>query len=363
MYHSFEITNFRRFRHLVMNDMASINLIAGVNNVGKTALLEALYLHSGAYNPELIMRIDAFRGIESKKIEFARWFKPPWSDIFNGFDTEKTIEFAGKYRDGHKRLLRLRTLRSPEELTDVYRNIVQTSRKPDDMTDDLNLSSGAHVLQLDCEDESQKHNIYNYIFDRRGQTVYPIPPTLPYQTVFMPARLRFLAEDVKRFSDLRKSKKQDLVVKALKAIEPRLKSLDVVIENDLPLIQGDVGIERLVPLPLMGEGMTRLASLVLSISAAQDGVALIDEIENGFHHSVLSRVWQLIAEAGRIFNTQIFTTTHSLECIVAANQTFSRGRTDVFRLHRLEVVKDDVRVISYDKETLSAAIDAGLEVR
>jgi AAA15 family ATPase/GTPase len=346
-----------------MDDIARINLVAGVNNVGKTALLEALYLHSGAYNPELAMRIDVFRGIESRTVEFARWFKPPWDDIFNEFDTTRTIEFVGKYKNGRERSLRLRAIRSPEELTEIYRHFVQTPDKQSEAVDDTNLSSGAHVLQLDCVDESGKHNKYHYIIDRRGTRVFPIPPTLSYQTVFMPARLRFLAEDVKRFSELRKSKRQNMLVEALRTIEPRLKSLDVVIEDNLPLIQGDIGIERLVPLPLMGEGMTRLASVVLTISAAQDGVALIDEIENGFHHSVLPKVWRLVAEAARIFNTQIFTTTHSLECIVAAHRAFGKGRAYEFRLHRLEAVQNKIRAISYDKGALSAAIDAGLEVR
>ena len=42
MYTRFEIVNFRGFDHLMLDPLARVNLIAGKNNVGKTALLEAV---------------------------------------------------------------------------------------------------------------------------------------------------------------------------------------------------------------------------------------------------------------------------------------------------------------------------------
>ena len=50
MYRSFSIKNFRCFDELTVEGMGRINLIAGKNNVGKTALLEALWVHGGAPN-------------------------------------------------------------------------------------------------------------------------------------------------------------------------------------------------------------------------------------------------------------------------------------------------------------------------
>jgi len=43
MYQSFRIKNFRGFRDLTLDSLERINLIAGKNNVGKTALLEAIF--------------------------------------------------------------------------------------------------------------------------------------------------------------------------------------------------------------------------------------------------------------------------------------------------------------------------------
>ena len=42
---SFEIKNFRLFKHLKIEKLGRVNLITGKNNVGKTALLEALHIY------------------------------------------------------------------------------------------------------------------------------------------------------------------------------------------------------------------------------------------------------------------------------------------------------------------------------
>ena len=46
MYRSFRIKNFRCFKDLSIDNLERVNLIAGANNVGKTALLEAIFLHA-----------------------------------------------------------------------------------------------------------------------------------------------------------------------------------------------------------------------------------------------------------------------------------------------------------------------------
>ena len=154
-----------------------------------------------------------------------------------------------------------------------------------------------------------------------------------------------------------------MVLEALKVIEPRLRDLAVVVTSSGPMIHGDIGIGKLIPLPLLGDGMARLASLVLAIGNAPNGVVLVDEIENGLHHTILPQVWKAIWRVARQFNTQIFATTHSLECIKAAHKTFSQTEQYDFRLHRLERVNKTLRVVTYDQETLEAAIEMNLEVR
>jgi AAA15 family ATPase/GTPase len=48
MLRSFTIKNFRCFKDLTVEPLERVNLIAGANNVGKTALLEAIFMFIGA---------------------------------------------------------------------------------------------------------------------------------------------------------------------------------------------------------------------------------------------------------------------------------------------------------------------------
>ena len=52
MYSSFRVQNFRGFKDLRLDDLARVNLIAGKNNTGKTALLEAILTYTGEYDCE-----------------------------------------------------------------------------------------------------------------------------------------------------------------------------------------------------------------------------------------------------------------------------------------------------------------------
>ena len=129
------------------------------------------------------------------------------------------------------------------------------------------------------------------------------------------------------------------------------------------MIFGDIGLTRLVPLPIMGEGITKVCSLVLAIANAPNGLVFIDEIEKGIHYSIMKEIWIGIAEAAKIFNTQIIATTHSRECIVAAHEALSKSGKYNFLLHRLDKINEDIKITTYDRESLEAAIEAGFEVR
>ncbi|MCX7012289.1 MAG: ATP-binding protein [Candidatus Sumerlaeota bacterium] len=154
----------------------------------------------------------------------------------------------------------------------------------------------------------------------------------------------------------------DLLV-SLRVIDPRITRIRTITVGQIPVIHGDVGLGRMLPLTLLGEGLQRMASLLLAIATTAGGIVLIDEIENGLHHSVLPKVWRAIADAAKRFDVQVFATTHSYECIGAAHAAFEAQSDYDFRLHRLESIKGEVKAISYDRETLGVAMDAYMEVR
>jgi predicted ATPase len=361
MYRSFKISNFRCFRETTLDDLERVNLVAGTNNVGKTALLEALFLHCGAYNPGLTVALDVTRGIEQAKAELQRWAETPWDSLFSEFDTSKIVQLVGEDEGAGRRILRLKVVRQPEELACIVHSIQPSPDKSEGIP---SLSSEmAQVLELECIEGEQSRKYY-MILDQKGVRFEPIPPPPPFSAVFLAAGGHVPpAHDAARFGKLDIVGQQGVLLRALQLVEPRLERLSVVVAGDVPMIHGDIGLGRLVPLPIMGEGMQRLASLVLAIATTPNGVVLLDEIENGLHYSILPKVWRAIGEVARQFNTQVFATTHSLECIVAAHRAFSESERYDFRLHRLDRDEETISAVTYDQETLEAAIETGLEVR
>src|SRR6266851_1867745 len=96
MFRSFTVKNFRCFRDLTIEPLERVNLIAGKNNVGKTALLEALLLHAGANNPQLPWVLSAHRGIEQVSTDP----REMWGWLFYGKRTEQEIELMSFGPDG-----------------------------------------------------------------------------------------------------------------------------------------------------------------------------------------------------------------------------------------------------------------------
>src|SRR5438046_1394 len=87
MYEGVKIQGFRVFDLFEVKGFQRINLITGQNNSGKTALLEALFIHSGAVNAGLVFAIDSFRGIP----QFQSPLESAVSALFTGFDTSRKI--------------------------------------------------------------------------------------------------------------------------------------------------------------------------------------------------------------------------------------------------------------------------------
>lgn len=379
MYKFFEAKNFKCFQDIKLSDFKRINLIAGKNNVGKTALLEAMFIHAGAYIPDLALRINVFRGIGTVKLEFGWWNETPWTSIFRDFDINKTMELIGEFDNTESRIVKLKVIHQPNEFGDTKTgqvNLLKTTDNIIDVIDNPSISpnkeiSGsallssevAQILELEYQ-EGEKNSKWRMILDAKGLRTEPTPPSPPFQVIFLPSKMRVsLREDAERFGKLEISGKQDILLEALKVIEPRLKRLSMVFSGGNPMIHGDVGTGRLVSLPLMGDGMVRLTNLILAISSAPQGVIFVDEIENGLHYSILPKVWQAIGNAAQKFETQVFATTHSFECITAAHQAFTESSSYDFRLYRLERKNEKIRAVSYNQKDLSVAIETGFEVR
>lgn len=355
---SFTIRNFRCFKDFTISPLERINLITGMNNVGKTALLEGLFLFAGATNPQLAMNVNVFRGITAIEIKPGLQSETPWNTLFHDLDEDSVIVLSGENGEMGKRTLKIKVVRKESEL--VIKPTQERSKEGYLLTETTGRS-----LELEYVDQNNKAIKSKMTIEASGMIRADMPPLpIPYQAIFLASRPQSNpAEDAQRYSNLEIAGQQAVLLEILKIIEPKLRRLAVAVTAGIPMIYGDISLNRLLPLAIMGDGITRVCSLVLAIANSKNGMVFIDEIENGIHYSIMDKIWAGVAEAARQFNVQIFATTHSRECIIAAHNAFSQSGEYDFLLHRLDKINGEIAVKTYDRETLGSAIETRLEVR
>lgn len=350
-YESIRIRNFKKFRDMELSNFNKINLISGKNNIGKTTLLEALFIHSGGYKPELSIQISNFRGVTIFPSQVQRG-KSPWDWLFNRLDVSSPIEFHAELSDKEDSVVRLQLSDRDEykesiDLDDLQENGVQFK---------------ALKLQHERAGAVTEHHL---IISGDELNIVPPSPEPDIHTVFSSADAQLGGETTtSRYSELEIEGKEHIVLEILQMIEPKLNDINVVaIEEGPSVLYADVGLTRRIPLAMLGGGLTKVARRVTSIGEASGGAIFIDEFENGIHHSILVDLWSSILKAANKFDTQIFATTHSYECIKAAYEAFDGHDEDVFSFYRLEETSDGIQSKYYDSDALETALKADLEVR
>ncbi len=358
LFDSVRIENFRCIENLKIDRLAKVNLIAAKNSVGKTALLEALFLLAGAENLALILKISDFRGIRDLKGDAISVLELLWAPLFHNLDVERKILVAGNRGRGNQHRVEL-SIKSASSKTFGFKD------SPDEIT--LLRSrrlSNAVLHQVFSGGRGQKE--FDMKIEKNELRIEPAPSDPPFPGYFLSARRAANQEEsATLFGHLVRSKQVEQLdlVNVLKIVEPRLRELAVVPSAGASMIYGDIGLPELFPISLMGDGVSRVMDIVLRIANASGGIVLIDEIENGLHHSILEGFWRAVYTAARTFDTQVIATTHSYECIQAAHLAFSENYEYEFLLHRLDRIGDKVEVVTYDKESLDTAIQADFEVR
>lgn len=359
MFTALNIKNFKCFDDFSIDNLDRINLISGQNSVGKTALLEAIYLLMGTANPELILRINNFRGIREIAGDPSTIFDLLFGTLFHKLK-HKPVTVIGRVHDGTTRQMNLQlesALPSKQlKFDDLFIDTEARSQEPIRL---VQSHLGANNIKIES----------SVTINGTGIKVDGgLASQLEFRGHFISSRrIQSETENTNLFGRLVRQKEgyDQTLLEVLRLVENRLESITTLQIGEKSNIYADIGLNQLMPLSLLGDGMTKLASILLRISNSPGGIVLIDEIENGFHHSILENVWEAIGAAAKQFNTQIFATTHSYECIQAAHETFLKnGASDYFfRLHRLERIQRQIKAVSYNQETMNAAIDLELEVR
>ena len=123
------------------------------------------------------------------------------------------------------------------------------------------------------------------------------------------------------------------------------------------------GRDRPVPLRSLGDGAVRLFEVVLALVGSRNGFLIIDEADNGIHHTVHGDFWRTILRAAEENDVQVFATTHSFDCVRGFAHAAVKSPESEGVLLRLEREDECTRAVMYSESELETAAKQGIEVR
>ena len=118
-----------------------------------------------------------------------------------------------------------------------------------------------------------------------------------------------------------------------------------------------------VPLKSLGDGAVRMFGVALALANSRGGFLLIDEAENGIHHTVQFDLWKMVLQMAHANDVQVLATTHSWDCVRGFAYAVAEAESSDGILIRLDRDERGLRAVEYSEEELKIAADQSIEVR
>jgi len=310
---SIHIKNFRCFGNTKAKNFGNVNLFGGKNNAGKTALLEALLL-ANQPTTQSVLFLMRFR-----RIDFDYMKKIPeraWDNFFFNGKKDIEINFLIKELDSKQHSVSITRKESIEEFIDL----VQNENAEDDENEDLigfaqSLSDEEtvkSVLSIKSDDVLKGSFVATQDGVLRKGT-----PNSSNRVFFIPAVLRISNEMLaSEFDSAKIEGIDDNLLEAFRLIDDSIEKVDTFQIGQSAIYLKRKG-QRFMGLTLFGDAMNKIADIILRIINNENSIVLIDEIENGIHHTNQRKIWEMLFKLSLKFKVQIFATTHSEEMIEA----------------------------------------------
>ncbi len=352
MIHGIEIRNFRCYKHLQIEDVARINVIVGDNGSGKSALLESIFLPL-CTTTQTPMRFRQQRGLENTFNATVRRIEDVlWSEVFHNGDFTQPVQ------------------------------ITLSGDAPEARSLVIARGDGGEVL-LPLSNVSAPHQVtggVTMIFRDAYGVERPLRPTVtndgfrfPETGEDMPGFFHYAAtgsvnalETVGRFSQLSIAEKHENFVKLFSSEYGWLDNINIEVLAGQPALYAKVGNQKgKVALPNLSGGINRMVAILLAIAAHERSVICVDEIENGIYFKHHQAMWRGLLTFLRRQESQLFVSTHSLECLKALIAAAGDDVSDIalWRIERDEKNPGQPMFFQFPGEAFASGVEMGIEPR
>lgn len=387
---SLRIERFRQIRELSIPELGHVNLIVGGNNSGKSTLLDALRFYAANAAPRLVRQILMDRGeavevhVSSRRSSLL--LQRALSTLFYGRqypEQDGEAIYVGNV-DATQYVQLEHVFQATEvlEMTDGSgsRSIQRLSKVVPKAGFE---KSGQTADAVSVKSSQSGYDSVNSVADFFDLDDMIIDAALAASSANMrcvhvsPEILSLQRRGlVDMWDDIALTDDKQIALGALRIIDGRVLDLGAKHEGlksgsgyqgtGLPGFAVRLeGAKGPVPLQSMGDGMGRVLHLILAALFAQDGLLLVDEFENGLHHSVQTKVWEILFSLAQTRSVQVFATTHSNDCVRAFCEVALANKEVDGKLLKMERMPEDGQTVAsaLSEQSLSNLLDAGIEVR
>jgi AAA15 family ATPase/GTPase len=378
MIDSIDIKRYRNLDELRIESLSKVNLITGKNNTGKSTLLEAIALYSTKCDLGIILQLleergESYRQVPNNKNATETNVKALSSFFTNrivGFGQNNAIKIGtientlfGKQETTEKSIS-LRFVKYFDEITSQSEEPVNRRKRTIiDIDDDkqivdyklgLEIRVGLNSFILPLDDE----RFYNRISFRGFGSIEN----------FQFIRTRNIDREIngKLWDNITLTPKEQYVIDALRIIEPDIERVAFVEEGtrNRYAVAKRSSNNNVEPLRSMGDGINRILTMILALVNSDNGFLLIDEFENGLHHSIQGKIWEIIFNLANKLNVQVFVTTHSEDCISGFENILNSPQNNLDgKLIRLDNINGKIKHVIFSKDELKVATDQNIEPR
>ncbi len=326
-----EIVEYKGFKNLKLENLSQINIISGDNNIGKTALLEAMYiLDFYTYNMGFDS-IDPFLLIAKNRNITRNRIKKHLKDIHIIAQTNH-IDLNINYKSFYKL--------SKEEKEEVKKKFNQDYKE----FITFNMDDG------DCLDIEPIDNIS-----------LEIEVDEEYINSSKPTNKRL----VELYSNIQSKGIQHKFLIYLKLLDNDIEWIEPQLLDDEILLRINLkNPERSLVSSELGEGTNRYIEILSTLLSNKTGTVFIDEIENGIHYTKLYDVWKAIIEIVQKEEIQLFVTTHdreSIEALAEASRDMNYNQISSVKLEKDE--NNVIFPIILNHDSFLATVDSGMDIR
>ena len=361
---SLKIQGFRAFEALAIDDLDRINLFVGKNNSGKTTILEAAEMLVSENSAGAIVRCAMRRGeilVQTEEDRPSRHVDI--SHLFHGHECKLQSSFSIRALEGGANVslecdvvpYDKRPNGEKELFSETYSLeprvslLVKCSSMDEPVSLPLSMGAGLSVDYL------------------RHMGVRPNPGAKPTSFVGTETLDVALAEF---WDSIALTEEEFNVIETLKILEPGIERIAFLSQRYFRYRSLPGGIyvklkyrDNRIPLGSLGDGIRHLLIMALTLSRSRSGFVMIDEIDTGLHHSVMTDMWRVLIKTAQRLDVQVFVTTHSLDCLRSLASLYSRepALCQNVRVHRADSRR--AKTVVYQPDEIETAVKQDVELR